>query len=124
MTKPTRPSETPPPTAEQARERYELLDNIVRQFQGQLDELESALGMYLIGFHFGWKVLHMIHSKKTIKKYEDLLGIKVTEAFPALGPDAERTNAAKIIATVSNFWKVVSGDEKVDMDRDTRRSVN
>ena len=36
----------------------------------------------------------------------------------------ERDNIFKIINTVSNFWKVVSGDEKVPMDRETRRSVN
>lgn len=117
-------SKTPKPTADQARERYEFLDGVLRNFHGQVDELESALGMYLVGFHFGWKVLHMIHTKKTIRKYEDILGIKIIEAFEPLGPDADRTNAFTIIQGVSNFWKAVSGDEKVDMDRDRRRAVN
>ena len=119
----TRTLKTPRPTVAQAKERYEFLDNVVRGFTGPLDELESALGMYLIGHHFGWKVLHMIHSKKTVKKYEDILGIKITETFEAIGPDADRTNALKVIETVSNFWKAVSGDEKVPLTRDTRRAV-
>lgn len=33
----------------------------------------------MVGFHFGWKVLYLVHSKRTIKKYEAMLGIKVTE---------------------------------------------
>ena len=123
LMKPTRKSKAPIPTPKEAQERYALLDGAARKFQGQLDELESALGMYIVGYLFGWKVLHLVHSKKTVAKYEAVLGIKVTEVFEAVGPDAERTNAFKIIQTVSNFWKVVSGEEKVSMDRDTRRSI-
>lgn len=111
---------TPPPTPEQAIERYALMDKAIRQSGIQLDELESALGMYMIGFHFGWKVLYVIHSKKTVRKYEQLLGIDVREAFDEFGPDADRTNAYKIITTVSNFWKLVSGEEKPARDIDKR----
>lgn len=87
----------------------------------QLDELESALGMYMIGFHFGWRVLYVIHTKKTIRKYETLLGIKVNEVFDEVGPDADRTNAFKILNSVSNFWKLVSGDEKSPLKIDKRQ---
>lgn len=111
------------PTPEEAAERYAMLDQVVWNFEGQLDELESALGMYMIGHHFGWKVLYMIHSKKTVKKYEDILGIKVSEAFPEVGPDAERTNALKIIKAVSNFWKTVSGEEKAPFAIDKRSTA-
>jgi hypothetical protein len=74
--------------------------------------MESAIGMYALGFHYGWKVLYIIHTKRTIAKYEGLLGIKIQEEFPEFGPDADRTNAFKIIETLTSFWKVVSSDEK------------
>jgi hypothetical protein len=122
-TKRPKPTATPRATAEQAIERYQLLDQVIRDATGQLDEVESALGMYMIGFHFGWKVLYMIHSKRTIAKYEAILGIKVNEVFDPVGPDADRTNAYKIINAVSNFWKVVSGDEKPPIDVDDKRSL-
>ena len=96
------------------------MDKAIRQTGLQIDELESALGMYMVGFHFGWKVLHVIHSKKTIAKYETILGIKVRDAFPEYGPDADRTNAYKIIQSVSNFWKLVSGDERSPVEIDKR----
>ena len=113
-------TKTPQPTAEQAIERYSFLDKVVRQKGIQLDELESALGMYILGFHFGWKVLYVIHSKRTIRKYEELLGISVRETFDEFGPDADRTNAFKVINTVSSFWKLVSGDEKPTIEIDKR----
>jgi hypothetical protein len=111
---------TPKATPQEALERYALMDRAIRQPDIQLDELESALGMYMIGFHFGWKVLYVIHSKKTVRKYEQLLGIDVREVFEEFGPDADRTNAYKIISTVSNFWKLVSGEEKPARDIDKR----
>jgi hypothetical protein len=110
--KPKTPA-TPLPTKEEAVQRYAVLDQAIRRpGPCQLDELESALGMYVLGWHVGWRVLHIIHSKKTIRKYEDFLGIKIAETFPEYGPDADRTNAFRIIQGVSNFWKAVSGEEK------------
>lgn len=100
--------------------RYALMDRAIRSDGFQIDELESALGMYMIGFHFGWKVLYLVHSKKTIKKYEALLGIDVKEVFDKDGPDADRTNAHKLILAASNFWKLVSGDDKPALPLDKR----
>ena len=114
---------TPLATDAEAIERYRLMDQATREFSGQLDELESALGMYVLGHHVGWKVLHLIHSKRTIKKYEEILGIRVTEVFQPAGPDADRALVFKFIKDLSNFWKAVSGEEKVPIDREARRSI-
>ncbi len=96
------------------------MDRVIRQTGFQIDELESALGMYMVGFHFGWRVLYLVHSKRTIAKYEAILGLKISEVFPEYGPDADRTNAYKVIQSVQNFWKLVSGDEKTTLDLDKR----
>jgi hypothetical protein len=115
--------QTPLPTAKEAQERYRLLDEVIRKERPDgfnIHELESALGMYLIGFHFGWKVLYLVHSKRTVKKYEEILGIKVAEVFEEIGPDAQRTNAHRVMQAVSNFWKAVSGEEKPLLDVDKR----
>jgi hypothetical protein len=115
------PNATPRPSEKEAARRYAFLDEVIRNRKsGQLDELESALGMYMIGFHFGWKVLYVIHSKKTIRKYEEVLGITIRDEFDEFGPDADRTNAYKIIQAVSSFWKLVSGDEKPTLDLDKK----
>jgi hypothetical protein len=46
--------------------------------------------------------------------------LKLSEHFPEFGDDADRTNAHKIIGAVSNFWKLVSGDEKSPLAIDKR----
>ena len=80
--------------------------------------------MYVLVHRLGWKVLYFVHSKKTIRKYEEILGLKLSDEFDEFGPDAPRTNAYKIIKAVNNFWKLVSGDEKSALDLDKRQILS
>lgn len=41
-------------------------------FHGDLEDLEAALGMLRLGQHLGWKVLVLIHNKRTIREYEEI----------------------------------------------------
>lgn len=118
-----RTAKTPLVEAKEAKRRHDVMDEAILNFGGQLDELEGALGMYMIGRHFGWKVLYLIHSKKTVAKYEHILGIKVRDEFEAETVDSERSIGFKAARAISNFWKVVSGDEKLPIDREARRSL-
>ena len=103
---------------------FGVMDRAVHEFKGQLDELESAIGMYVLGRHVGWKVLYLVHSKKTIAKYEQILGITVREEFPEVGPESDRSLAFNAVQAMSNFWKVVSGAHKLDISREERRSIS
>lgn len=103
-------------------ERIEL--DAIAEYSGDLGELESALGMLRMGHHFGWKVLYIIHSKRTIRKYEEALGIKVRDVFPPVGPSSYRNNGYRMIEAATNFWKVISGDSEEHKLDDRRRNVD
>lgn len=90
----------------------------IARFKGQADELESALGFLKIGIQVGWKPLTIIHSKKTFRKYEQILGIDARTLFPEETSAASRSVGYSIAKTLSNFWKVVSGDIKIDNRRE------
>ena len=100
------------------------MDEAILRFRGGLDELEGALGMYMIGRHFGWKVIYLIHTKKTVAKYEKFLGIVVRDEFEAETIDSHRNLGFQAASALSNFWKVVSGDDKLPIDRAQRRSLD
>ena len=99
----------------------ERLDQVTQEaiakYVGDLSELESALGMLPLGYQYGWRVLYLIHSKATIRKYEQILGINVREEFPEAGPSAERNNGYRLVQKIGKFWKVVSGEEKIPNKR-------
>ena len=114
---------TPHVEPDEALRRHRVMDEAILNFRGGIDELEGALGMYMVGRHFGWKVLYLVHTKNTVARYEKTLGIKVREEFEASTLDSERSLAFKAASAFSNFWKIVSGDQKLDVDRDTRLTV-
>lgn len=99
-------------TPEQSARAAEVIQGAIQRFNGSFDELESAIGMYVVGHYVGWKVLVLMHSKRTIRKYEEILGIVVREEFPEEGSESERSLAYRAAKTVSNFWKAVSGEDK------------
>lgn len=109
-----------PLTQEQVWELYEIERKALARFQGQLDEFEAAIGMLHLGHHFGWKPLVLIHNKRTLKKYEEILGINIRELFPEEGPSAERSMGYTVAKKLGNFWKAVSGaikDEELKAER-------
>src|SRR6218665_2142971 len=87
-----------------------VIDRAVDQFDGNLDELESAVGMLMLGRHYGWRVMLLIHSPNTIRKYLKILGIKnLRDVLPEVGVLAHRSTASRMVDGTKNFWKVVRG---------------
>jgi len=100
-------------TAAQESELRQIESEAICEFEGDLSQLEAALGMLRIGHHVGWRVLYIVHSKKTIRSYEEMLGIKVRELFPETGPSSYRSFGYNLAMRYPNFWKVVGGDIKI-----------
>ena len=84
----------------------------IPNFSGTLDELEAAIGMLHMGHHIGWRPLVLVHNKRTIRKYEEILDIDIRELFPEEGPSAERSRGYMIAKKLGNFWKAVNGEVK------------
>ena len=109
-------TKTPPMAASDAKLMQDFIHGVVARYSGPAGDLESALGMYIVGRYLGWRALYVIHSKKTVAKYEVILGIEVQEAFESEGPDAIRSAGLRSVESGSNFWKVVSGEIRVERD--------
>lgn len=99
-------------SAQEAQLR-EIETKAIANFQGDLTLLEAALGMLRFGHHVGWRVLYIIHSKKTIRNYEEILGVKIRDLFDETGPSSHRSFGYSLAMRFPNFWKVVSGEVKI-----------
>jgi|SRR5882672_9241254 len=119
MPKVRKPVHIPPLNPKEAADLVKQIERAAIDFEGQFDELESALGMLMIGRLVGWKVLVLIHNKRTIRHYEEILGgINIREVFPEEGPLAHKSLGLEIVKKVGNFWKAVSGEVKIDERRE------
>lgn len=86
------------------------LDRIAIEFKGSINELESAIGFFMVGRIFGWKPLVLIHDKSTVKKYEKIIQLNFREELEPAGEYAEKCNAYRAVLKVSSFWKAVKGE--------------
>ena len=102
------------PTKIRLEEIYNTEREAIANYAGPLQELESAIGMLHMGDHVGWRTLLIIHNKRTIRKYEEILNIDVREFFPEEGPSANRSIGYTLAKKIGNYWKIVSGDVKVE----------
>lgn len=112
---PDRPKSEKPARLTPAQEDQirEIEVSAVAGFIGDVTQLEAALGMLRMGHYMGWRVLYIIHSKKTVRTYEEILHIKVRDVFAETGPYSERSIGLNIARRYTNFWKVAGGDIKI-----------
>lgn len=119
MPKPRKPVHIPALNPKEAQDLIKQIEHATVEFEGIFDELESAIGMFMIGRLVGWKVLVLIHNKRTIRKYEEILGgINIREVFPEEGPLAHKSLGLEIAKKIGNFWKSVSGEQKIEERRE------
>lgn len=101
-----------------------IIDKAIDEFEGQATELETAIGMLMVGRFYGWRVLMLIHSRSTVKKYERILQLKdIRDALPETGVLSHRSAAWKIVQGTKNFWKVVRGEMSGIKSTELRRNA-
>lgn len=120
-----KPLRTAPPISdEEAQAIVSRLDDLIVNFEGDFSELESALGMYMVGRLVGWKVLVLLHNKRTIAKYEKILGnMNIREEFEPVTEFSNKSVAFDIVTKLGNFWKGVNGEYDNDELRNRRREL-
>jgi len=117
-------------TEPQRAELERIQAQAIADFKGDVRELESAIGMLHLGHHMGWKVLYIIHSKRTVRKYEEILTgdskepVRVKDLFEPEGPSSYRSLGFRIVEKVSNFWKVINNEStEVTLPKDRRHDM-
>ena len=86
----------------------------VRSYSGNSSVLESALGTLIVGQHYGWRVIKLIHNQTTYKKYEKVLGIKFQDLCEEETKISRKSVGYKIAKSLNSFWAVVRGKIPVE----------
>ncbi len=91
----------------------ELNDHLakrIRKYKGNIHELEKAIGCLFVGREMGWKVMLLVHDRKSIAKYEELVALDFRKELLEVGPSADKSVAWALVQKVSSFWKAVKGE--------------
>lgn len=87
-------------------------------YRGSGRTLESALGCYLLGEVYGWRVLYMVNSQKHLRDMESALGVKFQEVCPEVTDLSYRNVGMRTAERIGSFWNVIRGSKSVDPDPD------
>ena len=85
----------------------------IAEFKGDSTVLEAALGSLILGQHFGYRGLRMIHNPSTYRKYERILGISFQDVVPERTHLSRKLTGIKIADELGKFWDIVMGRTKV-----------
>ena len=78
------------------------------KFEGDLPVFESAVGALFFGRFAGSDALRVVHSWRTLRKYEQILGITFKDELLERTPDSRRVNGIRYADKFSQFWKAIA----------------
>lgn len=85
----------------------------IETYKGQMPVLESAIGALAIGQKFGWRVLQIVHSSATLKKYERVLDLKFKDVCPERTDLSRKSVGLAVADKIQSFWAVALGKHPV-----------
>lgn len=100
-------------------EFQKLLEDTVKNYRGDGSVLLSALGALVLGYFYGWRVLSLVTSEKTYRKYQNAIGVIFKDVMPERGRYAHKSIGLAVVDKFENFWRVVKGQDKMDVSEKT-----
>ena len=82
----------------------------VSTYKGDARVLGNALGAMSLGHMYGRRVAMMVYSKKTLRKYQGILGVDFSEIMPEETSLSDRSIGYTTAKTLKSFWRVQTGD--------------
>lgn len=95
-------------------EQNAKLQRSISDFNGHASTVETAIGAIVFGQLYGWRVLRMVHSANTLKKYEAAIGLSYEDICPETTELSERNIGFRASRAIGKYWDIVMGRYKVE----------
>lgn len=96
------------------QELNDYVDNLKITFKGDLTHLAAALGALELGKTYGWKVLRIIYSPISYRKYQKILGLEFKSVLKEETIYSKKSAGYNLSLKLGNFWDAVSRDYSMD----------
>jgi len=88
-------------------EMNEKIEKVSTEFTGQLDDLQAAVGMLVVGRLYGWRVMRLVGSRRhwmlSCKLFGDL-----KELLPERGVLAHKSVGLMVVDKAGDYWDYVN----------------
>lgn len=96
------------------------IDDVVKNYRGQIDHLYEAVGMIVVGRLLGWRVMRLVSSRRCWTLASDLFG------DPKVLMDDEGKYASKsvglaIVKKAGVYWDVIKRNSNLALTAHERR---
>ncbi len=85
----------------------------IKAYKGDGIVLSNALGALLMAHLFGWRVLLILHSWDTVKRYEQILGYSFKELTQERTSLSGKSFGLTTADKLGSFWKYIRGAHQV-----------
>ena len=89
-------------------EMIKKIEEVSTAFVGQLDDLQSVVGMLAVGRLYGWRVTRLISSKRHWTLACRLFG-DLKELLPPEGVLVDKSVGLAMVDKAGDYWDVISG---------------
>lgn len=95
------------------KEFLDVVENSLKDYEGQLDHFYQAVGMVVVGRLMGWRVMRLVSPNRCWSKASKLFG------DPKLimrdrGKYAYKSLGLKIVDNIGDYWGVIRGSKDRD----------
>lgn len=95
------------------------IDGVMVGYKGDVIDLSHSIGAARLGHHYGWRVLRLVLSQTSYRKYQKVLGLDFKESLPEFTDYTERSAGYMLVKRIGNFWDVVKGIASIDRKEKT-----
>ncbi len=102
------------------------LQQRMRTYKGDSKHLQTALGAYLIGQMYGWRVISLMNSPSIVARCNRILGFDLQERCPATTSLSKRVNGIRLAEKIDDFWEIARSyhpDKRLAGDHDKNEEL-
>lgn len=97
----------------------DYIADVMKDYKGDIVDLSHAIGAARIGHHYGWRVLRLVISQVSYRKYQKILRLDFKESLPETTIYTEKSVGYQLVMKLNNFWDVVKGIATIDRKEKT-----
>jgi hypothetical protein len=91
------------------QEMIRKIEEVSTNFKGQLDDLQAAVGMLVVGRLFGWKVMRLVSSRRHWTVACKLFG-DLKELLPDRGLLVHKSVGLELVDKAGDYWGIIKGE--------------